>query len=579
MYLKKKKEMPGLTPAAWRKAAAQEMGLDYDTYLALWKANKGAAKAAKMMPSSVPTKPATLSSSPTMGIAKKTVVPKGMSADDAVKALDDIDFKTDKGLLTYDEAHDDIDAIFRKVVGTNSEKMTVFTKGNGIKTKYPPTDFGELVDDIDEFPGGPEDLPGMSLDDIKDAGDGVLDGYVKGEFTATDAADMLDDYMGEAFGQVGASSVVNQLVAIKNKILSPTPVAEQDAIQTAFGPLTHDLAQSVYKKMKKDMPGATPATLRHAAADYLGVDYNDYLKAWKKPTTAAQKAAQTPASKLPPGQNTPLSPATTGKYANKDISVDELKSELAYAYGPKGNKAYISVDYNDLTGEYVTTFPSSILTESGKKAVAEYLKSLGLIVQKKGLKYHIKSPYAVKTAANNAKSIKTSGIYKLPDGTAAWDEASAKKWSKTWWNGLSSAQKQAVKTYTGSGYRDINRYLRGKIRTNPNATAITQLSKAMRPVDHEFTVFRGTAIPISAFKKGALWSDEGFMSTAITPGASWTGLKFKITIPKGTKGAYVDPFSSHVGEKEFIIDKGTKFRILEVDHDNQTVHLIAIPHK
>ncbi len=41
MYDQVRREMPGLTPAAWRREAARRMGIDYNTFLAAWKSKKG----------------------------------------------------------------------------------------------------------------------------------------------------------------------------------------------------------------------------------------------------------------------------------------------------------------------------------------------------------------------------------------------------------------------------------------------------------------------------------------------------------------------------------------------------------
>jgi hypothetical protein len=95
--------------------------------------------------------------------------------------------------------------------------------------------------------------------------------------------------------------------------------------------------------------------------------------------------------------------------------------------------------------------------------------------------------------------------------------------------------------------------------------------------EHEFMVFRGTNIPIGEFKVGSLWEDMGFMSTAVNPGSAWSGVKFDITLPKGVRGMYIGKRSSHSHENEFLIDAGTKFRILSVDVQRKVVKMVAIP--
>ncbi len=695
MYLKKKKEMPGLTPAAWRKAAAQEMGLDYDTFLAIWKLNKGAKKKAKMVPESAPTKIASESSSPTMGIPMKKVSKKAVLGKKTAAKPKFADVKTtptspgvvetllkgkfkkgnnedtvgwhsitkdpgsDQVVVTWGKGNQFVTSELEEALIQVQEAMHIMESLGYVVAKAPYSAWKfhvkgkktlDIVDPAEEL----AEAATKQLDDLFDSIDGLVNQTEKGLFTHEDLHDILGDTLTEAKAIKGLTP--NQLGAITQKIdfvkkdfpVSATAKVTDDAmdlatinkdvdelidaykkglvdddqiqeafdfmpaeypgvtkatiakkieevkdavkaikeakiaddlIKTPYGPLDHDLAQSVYKKMKKEMPGATPATLRHAAAEYLGVDYNDYLKAWKKPGTAAAKAKQTPASKMPPQKDITVSASSQGKYSNQAINADQLKDELATLYGPSANKSYINLVYDDFDGSFSVQFPNSLLpTQAAKDAVVKGLQNLGLKVTKGHAgHYKIKSPYAQKIQASNAKSIKTSGTYTSPDGKVLWDFQKANEWSEGWWRTLTSTQQAAVRKYTGSGYHSMNGALRKG--ATPDATS-RALSSAMRPVDHEFTVFRGTRIPISQFQQGGLWSDKGFMSTAINPAGSWDGIKFEIVIPKGTKGAYVDPFSSHRGENEFIIDKGTKFRVIEVDtRGSGRVKMVAIPHK
>jgi polyhydroxyalkanoate synthesis regulator phasin len=675
-YLNAKKNMPGLSPAAWRKQAAIDLGMDYDTYLALWKVHKGSAKIAKALkiplePVSTPTLPASISSSPTMGIQAKAP----LMTYDQLKLAVDIDSYKVKPVITTDYVQGD--QVF-KMAFQNSDDyhdvleildaggMDYMAAGNIVKVfkKQPTAGSGQatakMVADTKWKPKGASSQ--AKLDDIEDT-------FNDGGISADEAVQHLDELMkgaspdiyDSAFelkmmikplqpastakkvtaattkkiaakkaaskkrwkpnpssppaqkakeieaafhaGKIGADEAYKYLddvlksapdyikVGVKGYVdqaKASIGVGNQAVIQTAHGPLTHELASNVYKVMKKNMPGATPAQLRHAAAEYLGVDYNDYLKAWKKPTTKAQAAAQTPASKLPPPTTTPLSPSSVGKYKNKDgVGPDELKADLARLYGPGAQPNYIALGYDDVTGAYTVFFPNSLLpTQAAKDAVVEGLKKLGLKVDKlPNGAYKIAHPDAAKKAAANAKQIKQTGTYTLPDGTVALDMTEANKWTDTWWGTLKADTKSAWGNYTGSGYIDINSYWRkgttkhGFMSPEKIKEVSELLSKSMQTVKTEFTVFRGTNIDIDKFVKGKVWTDEGFVSTAINPGSSWSGVKFEIVLPKGTKGMYIGNRSSHPGENEFLIDRDTKFRILEVDKDKNKIKLIAIPKK
>lgn len=467
---KAKKNMPGLTPAAWRKAAAQDLGIDYDTFLSIWK-TKG----------------------------KVPLVPSPSLTPTAASQAS----KVDMDLL-----------------------------GSKSKNVAEPK---------------PAATPGSATADAE---------------------------------------------ALAAKLPDPVPATggAADAVPgvlTPHGPLTNNLAKQFYNAAKKDMPGGTPAQWRKAAAQNLGVDYNDFLKAWKLKPGAKQaiKLADVPATP------TTVSPSTVGKYSTSDISADELKGELANLYGPNANKSYINLDFDNKTGSYIVQFPNSLLpTQAAKDAVAQGLKDLGLKVEKKGNDYlitpgkpRIKIPKTTGETASDMASVTT----KLPDGTNVIDAYSSttKKWVGDWWDGLSQLEKTAWKKYTNGYYRDINRYWRDGIAPTPPPTVgeiekwSEAISRTMITTTEEITTFRGTNIDIEQFIAGGLWSDQGFMSTAVSKSRSWSGVKFEIVCPPGSRGMYIDPFSSHQGELEFLLDQGSMFRILEVDKANKTVKMVLVPMK
>jgi hypothetical protein len=52
-------------------------------------------------------------------------------------------------------------------------------------------------------------------------------------------------------------------------------------------------------------------------------------------------------------------------------------------------------------------------------------------------------------------------------------------------------------------------------------------------------------------------------------------VKMVITVTKGTQGMYIGKRSSHPGEKEWLLNKGTKFRVTKIE--GSTVYLTTIP--
>lgn len=475
--------------------------MDYNTYLAIWKLNKGAKAAQKLVAEAKPTLPAAQNPGPTMGIqGAKVVDDVGDTVSAATKAVDDTVKMYEKGLMTEDE----------------------------------------FLKDLDDLIAG-----------VKDA----------------KAKASVQTYVSDATQSMGIGAT---------DVLKAQVGSAEDIVMTTHGPLTHDLAQATYKQMKKSMPGATPAVWRHEAAKLLGVDYNDYLLAWKK------KAGSGAIKKLPVDPNVALSPSKLGKYANQDIDADQLKAELCTLYGPGAQPNYINLIYDEFSGSWSVQFPSSLLkSEAAKEKVVQGLEQLGLKVVKKPHTnfYEISTNKAKQTVKANVDQIKQTGTYTLPDGKVVLDNTAADQWTESWWSRLNSTTRDAWKNYTASGYRTINGALRGtQAMTSSIKAKVKLISDSMPKLEHQIMVFRGSPLQISTFREGELWRDKGFMSTAINPGSAWTGVKFEITCPKGTRGMYIGKRSSHPSENEFLIDAGTEFRVLSVDKVKQVVRLVAIPH-
>ena len=371
--------------------------------------------------------------------------------------------------------------------------------------------------------------------------------------------------------------------ALKSTASAPKPVASPVPASgsTSTVALDYDTAQAVYKMMKKQMPGGTPAQWRHAAAKHLGVDYNDYLKAWKnkppKVTGSTPPSAAPPSAPAPPSSPQtviPVSPSTTGKYAQSDISLDDLKDELARLYGPNANKSYINPTWDEVTGSYKVQFPSSLLNSAGKEAVAEGLKKLGLKVERKGADYII--------TPGKPRIPKPGEFTKIDsDGNTVINMTEAQKRTDRWWDTLDSETKDAWNFYTGSGYSEMNRQLRGLADLSPaNRRRAKRLTDSMEDVEDEFTVVRGGSYDLDDFKGKRKWTSDGFTSTAANGGFGGN-CRFIITVTKGTRGKWIGKKSRHPGEKEFLLDKGMDFRITKIDDSKSppVVHLTTIPKK
>ena len=146
---------------------------------------------------------------------------------------------------------------------------------------------------------------------------------------------------------------------------------------------------------------------------------------------------------------------------------------------------------------------------------------------------------------------------------------------------LDERQIAAIKYYTAAGHSEINADLRGDGSGNPAIfTAIHQLDKAFEgaAATEPLVTFRGIG---SAYARelerrnvgvGAVIQDSGFLSTSMRiecargfqtylPG----GLVFKILIPKGSKMLDLSPYSSNPDEREILLPRDTKLRVVGYD--------------
>ncbi len=152
---------------------------------------------------------------------------------------------------------------------------------------------------------------------------------------------------------------------------------------------------------------------------------------------------------------------------------------------------------------------------------------------------------------------------------------------KKWVNGLTQKEKNAIYDYTSSNnnYELYNGYLRGVIKEIPEEIKenINYLKDAISRYEAEetFTVYRGTYSRFGVEKLhigDEFILDEGFSSTsfAVSITDDFIGgdgsVIYRIRVPEGKKaGAYIDKFSSNMGEEEFLVSPKTKFKLLKID--------------
>lgn len=148
------------------------------------------------------------------------------------------------------------------------------------------------------------------------------------------------------------------------------------------------------------------------------------------------------------------------------------------------------------------------------------------------------------------------------------------------WNGLpkfhgSSYGRGGIKTYTGSGYGSMNEGLRKGLMDMGTASLVDKMDAAFKdaePTPFDMVVHRGVSSHDSMFGGvgshiGGVFIDHGFVSTSTRDETAssfgGSGAFIQIIVPKGTRVVNTNGISSHTSEKEIILNRGSKFEIVE----------------
>lgn len=175
-----------------------------------------------------------------------------------------------------------------------------------------------------------------------------------------------------------------------------------------------------------------------------------------------------------------------------------------------------------------------------------------------------------------------SPTYRTFDSPGAADEWGRQHYGR-WQEGVRSSPDDldAIQGYTSTEYKWINEELRSGVGINAISRqwhARLDDLLARQPLAENTTVYRG--LPLSVLGKGEpgkaigdIITDAGYASTSLTKGmaakfANWkaehggeTPLLAEIALPAGMQGAYLEGISSIGGEYEFLVARGTRFRI------------------
>jgi len=145
---------------------------------------------------------------------------------------------------------------------------------------------------------------------------------------------------------------------------------------------------------------------------------------------------------------------------------------------------------------------------------------------------------------------------------------------------LTFEEAQALSRYTGSGYREINGYLRKA--TKRTGAEITEIQPVVDLLDDIFEAtslsknvkaFRGISTNgwkrfNDGYKVGDTWIDKGFTSASVREQVGKNfgqGPMLEFLVPKGAKAFPTNGLSSHVSETELLFHRGLEWVVKSID--------------
>ena len=141
-------------------------------------------------------------------------------------------------------------------------------------------------------------------------------------------------------------------------------------------------------------------------------------------------------------------------------------------------------------------------------------------------------------------------------------------------------QRADLRRYTGDDYAGINGVARTGKGSAADRATVPVMRSAMREIPEDISLTRSVRADafglrglnggnelsdreVAQLTPGRTFHEPGFSSASV--GTRGNGLRLQISVPKGTRGAYVDSISQNRGETELILDVGTHYRIDRVE--------------
>ena len=162
-----------------------------------------------------------------------------------------------------------------------------------------------------------------------------------------------------------------------------------------------------------------------------------------------------------------------------------------------------------------------------------------------------------------------------------------RKESEKWINGLTEKEKRAIRKYTyNSGDKKPNRFferlnamLRGeRLKDKRLAEYADVISGALQrnKLEHDVVCYRRMEFnPYEKYMVGEIIVEKQFISTSIVQSAALDkDFSMVFLVPKESKAAYIENISKYPKQREMLLDKGCKLRVLSKQEDSIILEVI-----
>lgn len=323
---------------------------------------------------------------------------------------------------------------------------------------------------------------------------------------------------------------------------------------------------------------------------------------WQLPKSGpvvGEKIAVSPSPVQPKAKKVPLTTAQENAIAD---SIDFVPAGLSVAGSIFDTAFVIAKVHNASIADVLSTYDESkgykvgsnelgptgmlvhnfLQTNLGKKFAADYVKDFGVSESILGFKpgektsavYH--APPKPASAPAPMTPIDPVDIEAGVRPRNSRSDSEMRQFQNNTPPPWTNDQMTVLDQYTGTGYIGMNDCLRGLGGCNSlRSKQINIMKNAMRPIAVEVTSYRGVGyeafgLSMGDFEgmqdlEGKTISDAGFVSTSIDIEKKFDrAITMTIHTPKGAPAAYVDHISQAEGERELILQAGTKFKVLKV---------------